>query len=241
MEGILTVREDERFPIDGRELHRKLGVETKYADWFPRMCEFGFVEGEDFFSILRKNPEGGRPRVEHTMSLSMAKEICMLQRTEKGREIRRYLISVEEAWNSPEQIMSRALKMAEAQIKRLSLQIAGLEADKSLLAVEKQIMQPKADYFDDMVERNLLTSVRDTAIVLQIKEKAFVQFLIEHKYLFRDKKGKLMPCAGKEDLFEAKESLNQKTGWGGVQTLITPKGRETFRLLTEGMRDGRNH
>ncbi len=93
----------------------------------------------------------------------------------------------------------------------------------------------KAEFFDDLVDRSLLTSIRDTAKELKVKEKAFVSWLIEHGYLYRDKKSKLTPKAGKGDgLFEVKESKNDKTGWAGTQTLITPKGRETFRLLTEG-------
>ena len=88
------------------------------------------------------------------------------------------------------------------------------------------------EYFDELVDRNLLTSFRETAKQLKIKERKFIDFLLEKKYIYRDKKGKLQPAANKNDgLFEVKESLNEKTKWSGTQTLITPKGRETFRLL----------
>ena len=111
-----------------------------------------------------------------------------------------------------------------------------LQLEVSTLTVDKQIMQPKADYFDELVDRNLLTNFRDTAKALKIGEKVFINFLIEKKYLYRDPKGKLMPYANKNDgLFELKECYNQKTEWRGTQTLITPKGRETFRLLCKGM------
>ena len=107
-----------------------------------------------------------------------------------------------------------------------------LQAINSKLTVDNQIMQPKADYFDELVDRNLLTSFRDTAKELDVKEKEFIKFLIEKKYIYRDKKGKLMPYADKNNgLFEIKECYNEKTNWSGSQTLITPKGRETFRLL----------
>lgn len=107
-----------------------------------------------------------------------------------------------------------------------------LEAVNSALTVDKAIMQPKADYFDELVDRNLLTNFRETAKQLGIKQRQFVDWLLEHKYVYRDKKGKLMPYAGKgDDLFEIKECFNEKTEWSGTQTLITPKGRETFRLL----------
>jgi phage antirepressor YoqD-like protein len=98
------------------------------------------------------------------------------------------------------------------------------------------IMAPKADYFDEMVDRNLLTNFRDTAKMYDIKQKNFIDFLISKKYIYRDGKGKLMPYADKNNgLFEVKESINKKTEWKGSQTMITPKGRETFRLLIKGL------
>lgn len=111
-----------------------------------------------------------------------------------------------------------------------------LQAINSALTVDKAIMQPKAEFFDELVDRNMLTSFRDTAKELGIKEKVFIGFLIDKKYLFRDKKGKLTPYAGKNDgLFEVKETFNEKTKWSGTQTMVTPKGRETFRLLCKGL------
>jgi anti-repressor protein len=235
MNELLNLDSASNFPIDGRELHDRLGVETAYKDWFPRMCEYGFAEGVDFRSNLSEST-GGRPARQHSLTLSMAKEICMLQRTELGRQVRRYLIDVESAWNTPEQIMARALRMADETIGRLTGQVKLLEADNSRLAVDNQIMEPKAAYFDSMVDRNLLTNFRETAKQLGVKERAFVNFLLEHKYVYRDKKGKLMPYAEKnKGLFDIKECFNEKTEWSGTQTLITPKGRETFRLLTQGL------
>lgn len=231
----LLVLHDGDFPINGRELHGQLGIETAYKDWFPRMCEYGFVEGQDFRSKMSEST-GGRPATNHMLTLSMAKEICMIQRNDAGRQIRRYLIEVENAWNTPEQIMARALRVADATIGELRGKVLHLEAANSALTVQKQIMQPKADYFDELVDRNLLTSFRETAKQLGVKEKAFVGFLLERKYVYRDKKGKLMPYAEKNNgLFELKETMNEKTQWSGTQTLITPKGRETFRLLTQGL------
>lgn len=118
------------------------------------------------------------------------------------------------------------------QIKAEQDKNAVLTAANSQLTVEKQIMQPKADYFDELVDRNLLTSFRETAKQLEIGERSFIQFLLDKKYIYRDKKGKLMPYAEKNNgLFEVKECFNEKTQWSGTQTLVTPKGRETFRLL----------
>lgn len=94
------------------------------------------------------------------------------------------------------------------------------------------VMQPKAEYFDDLVDRNTLTSFRDTAKEFGVKPKEFLTYLIDHGYVYRDGKGALMPYAEKNDgLFSVRECRSEKSKWSGVQTLITPKGRETFRLL----------
>ena len=135
-----------------------------------------------------------------------------------------------------EELLARALTMASEKLKQRDARIAELAVQNSELTVRNQIMQLKADYFDEIVSHNLLTNFRETAKQLQIKEKAFVGFLIDHKYIYRDKRGKLMPYAEKNNgLFEMKECVKEKTGWGGTQTLITPKGRETFRLLMQGI------
>lgn len=110
-----------------------------------------------------------------------------------------------------------------------------LEITNSRLIVENQIMQPKAEYFDELVDRNLLTNFRETAKELGVPPKTFTKFMLDHKYLYRDKRGKLMPYEQKNNgLFEVKECINDKSGWKGTQTLVTPKGRETFRLLLDG-------
>lgn len=107
-----------------------------------------------------------------------------------------------------------------------------LEADNSRLVVENQILQPKAAYFDDLADRNALTSFRETAKLLGIKPKRFTDFLLDRKYIYRDKKGKLMPVESRNrGYFEVKETMNEKTQWSGTQTLVTLKGREYFLKL----------
>lgn len=126
---------------------------------------------------------------------------------------------------TPEELMAKALQVANKTL-------AEREARISALTVQNAIMAPKAEYFDELVDRNTLTSFRDTAKELGVSPKAFVDWLRAKKYIYRDKKGKLVPYADKNDgLFEVKECYNEKTKWSGVQTLVTPKGRETFRLL----------
>ncbi len=228
MNDLIAINYDTDKPtVSGRELHEALGVKDHYTDWFKRMCEYGFDDGEDYMGFSEKSdkPTGGRPSTDHQLTIPMAKEICMLQRNEKGKQFRQYFIKVEEAWNSPEMIMKRALDYANESVKKLQIQV-------STLTVDNEIMKPKTDYFDELVERNTLTSFRETAKQLEVKEKSFIKFLLDHKYIYRDGKGKIMPYADKNNgLFEVKESFNEKTQWSGTQTLITPKGRETFRLL----------
>ncbi len=216
--------DNERPTVLARDLHEALEVKSKYADWFKNMCGYGFIENIDYLAFSKNLENGGRT-IDHQITIPMAKEICMLQRNEKGKMFRQYFIQVEEYWNSPDMVMKRALKMADDELRKLKL-------ENSRLVVDKAIMQPKVDYFDELVDRNLLTSFRETAKQLKIGEKAFIRFLLENKYIYRDKRGRLMPYATKNNgLFELKESFNEKSNWKGTQTLITPKGRETFRLL----------
>lgn len=137
--------------------------------------------------------------------------------------------TLEQALTNPDFLIKLAPELKEEQEKRKAL-----EVQNSQLTVEKQIMQPKAEYFDELVDRNLLTSIRETAKELKVKEREFVAFLLDKGYLYRDKRGKLMPYAQKNNgLFELKECFNETTSWKGTQTLVTPKGRETFRLLIQ--------
>ena len=99
-------------------------------------------------------------------------------------------------------------------------------------------MQPKAEYFDELVARNLLTNFRDTAKMFQVKQNVFIKFLIDKKYIYRDSKGKLLPYASKNTgLFEIKETVNFKTDFKNIQTFITPLGREHFRVLVAGLKN----
>ena len=139
--------------------------------------------------------------------------------------------TLEQAILNPDTIIKIATALKEEQNKNIVL-----EAENSALTVENQIMQPKASYFDELVDRNLLTGFRETAKQFGIKQNVFIKFLIEKKYIYRDKRGNLVPYAAKNNgLFEIKESYNEKTNWTGTQTMITPKGRETFRLLIMGI------
>ena len=125
----VTLNDNHEPVVSGRQLHEALDVKTKYADWFNRMIDYGFAENQDF--LLLKNEQqtgrGGHNKVDHIIKLDMAKEIAMIQRTERGKQVRQYFIQVEKDFNSPEKIMARALLMADQKVHKLEAQI---EADR---------------------------------------------------------------------------------------------------------------
>lgn len=120
--------------VSARDLHAALNVVTPYRDWFPRMCRYGFEEEKDFRTNLREST-GGRPGIDHEITVAMAKELCMLQRSEMGRKFRRYFIAVEEAWNSPEHIMERALQIAHQKALEAQRRIMDLTEENETLEI----------------------------------------------------------------------------------------------------------
>lgn len=121
MNEVLKINyETEQPTVSARDLHEQLNIKTAFKDWFPRMCEYGFEEGKDFCSKMSEtSSKGGRPSKDADISIDMAKQICMIQRSPEGKQIRQYFIDLEKAWNTPEQIMARALKMANHSIESL--------------------------------------------------------------------------------------------------------------------------
>ena len=135
MNHLIAVNYKNNIPtVSGRELYKALEVKTPYDKWFPRMCEYGFNEGLDFTTFLSEST-GGRPAREHQVNISMAKEICMLQRSEMGKKFRQYFIAIEEAWNSPEKIMERALQIAQQRAKEAEIKIFALSEENETLEI----------------------------------------------------------------------------------------------------------
>lgn len=148
MDELIKINYDsERPTVNGRDLHDALQVKNAYKDWFPRMRDYGFTEGTDFCSFLSES-SGGRPAVNHQLTIDMAKQLCMIQRTDIGRKFRQYFIQVEEAWNSPEAVMARALQFANHQLALLKHQ--NMELTETVAVQNQQIleMQPKVSYYD---------------------------------------------------------------------------------------------
>ena len=124
MNEIIKINNDssDRPTVMGRELHEALEIKTRYNDWFKRMCEYGFTENSDFVTLTQKRVTAQGNEIkefDHQLTIDMAKEICMIQRSEIGRKCRQYFIEVEKQWNSPEAIIERALKYADQRIKQL--------------------------------------------------------------------------------------------------------------------------
>lgn len=145
-ELIKVTYDNDRPVVSARELHDFLEVKTAYKDWFPRMCEYGFTEGQDFNPLKNEQVqiEGGRTVTRHildaALTIDMAKEICMIQRSEKGKQARQYFIQLEKDWNSPEKVMARALDIAHRELNTLKA------ANVELLAENERQQQIIADF-----------------------------------------------------------------------------------------------
>lgn len=124
--------DSDRPTVLGRDLHEVLEVNTPYHKWFPRMCEYGFTQNSDY-AVTDKNvhnSNGGKQMIiDHQLTIEMAKEICMIQRSEKGKQCRQYFIELEKQWNSPEAVMARALKMADRKIEVLKTENISLKKE----------------------------------------------------------------------------------------------------------------
>lgn len=148
--AIVVNYDNEKPTVSGRELHKALEVGTEYAKWFERMCEYGFTEGQDYSSFLTNRSDGktGKPRTDHALSIDMAKELCMIQRTEIGKRCREYFLTIERHWNSPEAIMARALQFANQRLELIMQQNNELLETNSRQAKQIAEMQPKVTYYD---------------------------------------------------------------------------------------------
>ena len=222
--GVVTLKIitlDDTQCVSARDLHASLSIGRDFSTWIKERIEkYEFIEGKDFSPKMGKST-GGRPTVEYYLSLSMAKELAIVENNEKGRQIRQYLIKVEQAWNTPEMIMARALQVSNKAIHSLTEQLSLAEK-----TIEEQ--KPKAEYYDTLIERGNSTNLRNTAKELGIPEKQFIKQLQLDRFLYRDKHNQLCPYAEyvQKGYFEMKEwQHGQKSG---IQTLITVTGKQYF-------------
>ena len=232
MNEIIPIRydESERPTVSGRDLHDALLVGTAYKDWFPRMCEYGFTEGKDFCSILSEST-GGRPATDHQLTIAMAKEIAMLQRTEKGKQVRQYFISIEEAWNQPDMVIARGMVASKKLLDEARERIVDLEAKNHELA-------PKALFADSVCASDTSILVGDLAKILKqnghnVGQNRLFDVLRQEGYLIKGGDRRNMPTqrAMELGLFEVKERTVDNPD-GSVRitktTKVTGKGQVYF-------------
>lgn len=221
----------------GRDLYDALEVKTAYRDWFPRMCEYGFSEGKDFNPLKNERVQNEGNRIvtrqvlDHQLTIQMAKEICMLQRSDKGKEFRQYFIKIEEQWNTPEAVMARALKLANKtidDIKHINIQLSEkIEQDR-----------PKVLFANAVETANTSILVGDLAKLIKqngvdIGQKRLFNWLRENGYLIKSGNSRNMPTQKSMDmkLFEVKErTISNPDGSVRITktTKVTGKGQQYF-------------
>lgn len=226
--------EGEQPTVSARELYTGLEITDRFSRWFERMSAYGFSEGNDFTSVKSStlvNNGAEREITDYRVSIDMAKQICMIQRSEKGRQYRQYFLDLEKAWNTPEQIFARALKMADQTIAKLK------DTNKSL--VEKiEADRPKTIFADAVSTSHTSILIGDLAKLIcqngvQTGQKRLFQWMRENGYLMKTGASYNMPMQRyiEQGLFEVKESSVQNPD-GSVRvtrtTKVTGKGQLYF-------------
>lgn len=229
--------ETEQPTVSARDLHEKLNIEKRFSAWFEANSK-GFINGEDFTSVLigtEVQNNGGvqmRKLQDYNLSIDMAKHICLMSRTEKGRECRQYFIDLEKAWNTPEQIMARALKMADAEMEKL-------KSDNQYLIADNERMKPKEIFADAVSTSHTSILIGDLAKILkqngvETGQKRLFNWMRENGYLIkRQGADRNMPTQKSMELglFEVKEStVNNPDGSVRINktTKVTGKGQQYF-------------
>lgn len=166
MEELLKVTTDnERITLSARDLHEFLEIGTEFRKWFPRMCGYGFNENDDYQRLYQKCPTLGgiQEVVDYQITIDMAKEICMIQRSDKGKQARQYFLQLEKEWNTPEKVMARALLLANKNIENLTAANNSLKIENK--AKDQQIaeLKPKADYTDVILQNKSLVTITSIA------------------------------------------------------------------------------
>ena len=218
---------NDRPAVSARELHEFLEVGARFNDWFSRMCEYGFTEGQDYYSIFSNRSDGlpGKPRQDADLSIDMAKEICMLQRNEKGKIARQYFLQLEKDWNSPEKVMARALRIADKRLKMLEDKV---EADRPKVLFADSVTASKSSILVGEMAKLLKQNGMETG------QNRFFETLREKGYLIKRKGTDYnMPTqkAMELGLFEIKETvINHADGHTSVNKTpkVTGKGQQYF-------------
>lgn len=226
--------------VSGRELHKQLEVQSNYTTWFDRMKDYGFTENADYvvcFPNLESEGRGGQNKVDHLIKLNMAKEICMIQRTERGKQARQYFIQVEKDYNSPEKIMARALRIAEQELSNLKITVT-----EQAKRIEES--RPKVLFAESVSASDTSILIGDLAKLLKQNgydtgQKRLFEELRQRGFLMKAGSSKNLPTqkAMELGLFEVKEStINNPDGSVRVTktTKVTGKGQVYFVNLFLG-------
>ena len=228
MNELISINYDGEQPtVSARQLHKSLEISKRFSAWFETNSQ-GFIENEDYTSVLTGTEDqnnGGaqiRELQDYSLSVDMAKHICLMSRTEKGKECRQYLIDLEKAWNTPEQVFARALKMADQTIAKLK------NTNKSL--VEKiEADRPKTIFADAVSASHTSILIGDLAKLIcqngyQIGQKRLFQWMRDNGYLMVSGSSRNMPKQKyvEQGLFEIKES-NVQNPDGSVRITRTTK------------------
>ena len=214
-------------------MQRRVHIGTKFTTWFERMKEYGFTEGNEFFPKMGETSEsGGRPSVDYDISVDMAKQICMIQRTPEGKQCRQYLLDLEKAWNTPEQVMARALKIANRTID-------SLKEHNTKLIEDCERMKPKEIFADAVSASKTSILIGDLAKLIcqngcQIGQKRLFEWMRANGYLILRKGSDYnMPTQRSMEmgLFEIKESTH--LNGDGLNVIsktpkVTGKGQQYF-------------
>lgn len=224
----VTLNDSQEPVVSGRQLHEALEVKTPYSMWFDRMTDYGFAENQDYIllnNFVKQTGRGGHNKVDHIIKLDMAKEIAMIQRTERGKQVRQYFIQVEKDFNSPEKIMARALLMADQKVHKLEAQI---EADR-----------PKVLFADAVSASKSSCLIGELAKILKqngidIGQNKLFQWLRSNGYLI-SRRGESWNQPTQKSmqlgLFELKKTnINHADGHTTVSTTtkVTGKGQQYF-------------
>ena len=195
--------------VMGRDLHKFLEVDTEYRHWFPRMVEYGFSAGQDYTVKNDRNPNGGRPSLNHIISLDMAKEISMIQRTDKGKQARQYFIECE-----------RKAKRAPAELTRLELLQIAMESEKERLALEAKVteLEPKADHYNRFMDAEGTYTWDEVVRIIGVGKNKMLESLRIQKVLMTGGNRQNLPYQSHMHRFEVKEKTwtNPATGFEHV-------------------------
>lgn len=229
---VIRVDEDS-MTISARDLHDALGIQKRFSAWFESNAK-EFVEGEDFTSVPTStvvNNGASRELEDYQLTVDMAKHLCLMSHTEKGKECRQYLIDLEKAWNTPEQVMARALKIADRKINHLT------EQNKALVADNEQ-MKPKALFADAVASADTSILIGDLAKLIRqngvmIGPKRLFAWMRDNGYLMKCGTSYNMPTQRSMELgiFEVKErTIQNPDGSARITrtTKVTGKGQQYF-------------